>query len=73
MQRIALISVLMTLAAGASAQPAAPRVEISGQIMLDAIYDFKRVDPDWNATLRPSTIPVNCPATRAAARTARRS
>ena len=29
--------------------------------MLDAIYDFKRVDPDWNATLRPSTIPVNCP------------
>jgi len=45
----------------ASAQPAAPRLEISGQIMLDAIYDFKRVDPDWNATLRPSTIPVNCP------------
>ncbi|HEY8252282.1 MAG TPA: DcaP family trimeric outer membrane transporter [Burkholderiales bacterium] len=45
----------------ASGQPAAPRLEISGQIMLDAIYDFKRVDPDWNATLRPSTIPVNCP------------
>ena len=45
----------------ASAQPAAPRLEISGQVMLDAIYDFKRVDPDWNATLRPSTIPVNCP------------
>lgn len=37
------------------------RVEIFGQIMLDAIYDFKRVDPDWNATLRPSKIPVNCP------------
>jgi hypothetical protein len=37
------------------------RVEISGQIMLDAIYDFKRVDPQWNATLRPSKIPVNCP------------
>ena len=45
----------------ACAQPAAPRLEVSGQIMLDAIYDFKRVDPDWNATLRPSTIPVNCP------------
>jgi hypothetical protein len=37
------------------------RVELSGQIMFDAIYDFKRVDPDWNATLRPSKIPVNCP------------
>jgi len=37
------------------------RVEIYGQVMLDAIYDFKRVDPSWNATLRPSKIPVNCP------------
>jgi len=37
------------------------RLEISGKIQLDAIYDFKRVDPEWNATLRPSTIPVNCP------------
>jgi hypothetical protein len=37
------------------------RVEIFGQIMLDAIYDFKRVAPDSNATLRPSKIPVNCP------------
>lgn len=37
------------------------RVEIFGQVMLDAIYDFNRVDPSWNATLRPSKIPVNCP------------
>jgi hypothetical protein len=37
------------------------RVEIFGFVMLDAIYDFKRVDPEWNATLRPSKIPVNCP------------
>jgi hypothetical protein len=37
------------------------RVEIFGQVMLDAIYDFDRVDPEWNATLRPSKIPVNCP------------
>ncbi|NDY96943.1 hypothetical protein G3I74_14515 [Wenzhouxiangella sp. C33] len=29
--------------------------------MLDAIYDFDRVAPDWNDTLRPSQIPVNCP------------
>jgi len=37
------------------------RLEIFGQVMLDAIYDFNRVDPSWNATLRPSKIPVNCP------------
>jgi DcaP outer membrane protein len=37
------------------------RLEIYGQVMLDSIYDFKRMDPDWNATLRPSKIPVVCP------------
>ena len=26
--------------------------------MADAIYDFKRVDPDWNDTLRVTTIPT---------------
>ena len=37
------------------------RLEIYGQVMLDSIYDFKRMNPDWNATLRPSQIPVICP------------
>ena len=37
------------------------RIELTGQVMFDAIYDFKRVDPDWTATLRPSKIPVYCP------------
>jgi len=37
------------------------RIEIYGHAMLDAIYDGKSVDPLWSATLRPSTIPVNCP------------
>src|SRR5574337_192573 len=37
------------------------RLEIYGQVMLDSSYDFKRMDPDWNATLRPSKIPVDCP------------
>lgn len=37
------------------------RVEISGQVMFDAIYDTNTVDPDWSATLRPSKIPVYCP------------
>ena len=54
------------VAPGTAAEPGAPnadkaRLEIFGQVMLDAIQDFKRVDPDWNATLRPSKIPVNCP------------
>jgi len=38
------------------------RVEVTGKIQGDFIYDFKRVDPDWNMTLRPSKIPINCNA-----------
>jgi hypothetical protein len=54
------------VAPGSKADEGAPnadkaRLEIFGKVMLDAIYDFKRVDPAWNATLRPSKIPVNCP------------
>lgn len=54
------------VAPGSAADEGAPnadkaRLEIFGKVMLDAIYDFKRVDPAWNATLRPSKIPVNCP------------
>lgn len=54
------------VAPGSAADEGAPgadkaRLEIFGKVMLDAIYDFKRVDPSWNATLRPSKIPVNCP------------
>ena len=37
------------------------RLELYGAAQLDAIYDIKRVDPIWEATLRPSKIPVNCP------------
>ena len=51
---------------GTRAEDGAPdadkaRVEFYGQVMLDAIYDFKRMNPDWNATLRPSQIPIICP------------
>ncbi|MGW8368251.1 MAG: DcaP family trimeric outer membrane transporter [Gammaproteobacteria bacterium] len=34
-------------------------LDIYGFVMADTIYDFKRVDPDWNDTLRVSTIPTN--------------
>jgi len=52
----------------ATAPPAAsppaegkPRVEAYGQVMLDAIHDTKRMNPAWQATLRPSQVPVHCP------------
>ncbi|MEM1114148.1 MAG: DcaP family trimeric outer membrane transporter [Pseudomonadota bacterium] len=35
-----------------------PNLEVYGFVMADAIYDFKRVDPDWNDTLRVTTIPT---------------
>ena len=41
------------------AAPHAPRdhnLELYGFTQLDAIQDFKRVDPDWEASLRPSKI-----------------
>jgi len=37
-----------------------PNVVVYGFVQTDAIYDFNVVDPSWNATLRPSKIPVNC-------------
>ena len=33
-------------------------VNVYGFVMADAIYDFKRVDPNWEDTLRVSTIPT---------------
>jgi len=47
-----------------AAVPPAPRkpgdhnLELYGFVQLDAIQDFKRVNPDWDATLRPSRIPT---------------
>lgn len=38
-----------------------PNLELYGFAQADAIQDFRRVNGDWNATLRPSKIPVNCP------------
>jgi hypothetical protein len=33
-------------------------LELYGFVELDAIQDFKRVNPNWDATLRPSRIPT---------------
>lgn len=45
---------------GAPAEKSGAKLTVSGFAMLDAIYDFDRVDPSWKSTLRPSKIPVNC-------------
>jgi hypothetical protein len=42
-----------------SAKPGDHHLELYGFIQLDAIQDFKRVNPDWDATLRPSRIPTD--------------
>lgn len=33
-------------------------LDVYGFVRADVIYDFKRVDPDWNDTLRVTTIPT---------------
>ena len=37
---------------------AGPRLEMYGFVMADAIYDFQRMDPDWDDAFRPSKIPT---------------
>jgi hypothetical protein len=50
-------------AGGQAAEPpkAKPSVDISGFVMLDAIHDFHRVDPNWGGAFRPSKILVDSP------------
>jgi len=54
-------ALLSTVGVAAPAEAADDKasVEIYGFVQMDAIADFNRVDPAWNATLRPSKIPVN--------------
>jgi hypothetical protein len=44
-----------------STDPPPKRLDIYGFAMLDAIYDMNSSHPDWQSTVRPSTIPVVCP------------
>ena len=36
-----------------------PQVNVNGFAEMDVIYDFNRIDPDWNSALRASKIPIN--------------
>jgi hypothetical protein len=60
---VALVIFAGTLAAGTTSARAAEesRIQVYGFAQMDAMYDFNTMDPAWNALLRPSKIPVNCP------------
>ena len=51
-------TVVATVEAPTSDAPDALSATIYGFVMADMIYDFKRVDPNWNDTLRVTTIPT---------------
>jgi hypothetical protein len=55
---IALLAVIATGGIARAETGDKPRIDIYGFVQADFIYDFNRVDPAWNATLRPSKIPV---------------
>src|SRR5262245_58571347 len=44
--------------AQAADEEGTPKFEIFGTAQLDYVQDFNRVDPAWDATLRPSKIPT---------------
>src|SRR3954465_12502484 len=52
------VAALMVLSTGAFAQDSAKKFEVYGFAQLDYIQDFNRVNPAWDATLRPSRIPT---------------
>lgn len=56
-----LASLCVPVLAHGAASEESPGLRMYGFIQGDFIFDFNRVDPDWNATLRASKIPVNCP------------
>jgi hypothetical protein len=55
---LATTAVVGVLAANSAVAQDAPKFEIYGFAQADYIQDFNRVDPDWDATLRPSKIPT---------------
>jgi len=57
---LAALAAVTLLPAPGRAEEAAgkPTFEVYGFAQADLIQDFKRVRPDWNATLRPSRIPT---------------
>lgn len=58
MKKIKLALLFVVCALTATIASAAGSFEVYGFAMLDYIQDFNRVNPAWDATLRPSRIPT---------------
>jgi hypothetical protein len=56
--RLLTAAVLAGLGAAGAALADGPNFDIYGFAQADYIQDFDRVDPNWDATLRPSKIPT---------------
>ena len=56
--RLFSTAALIALSAAGAARADGPKFDIFGFAMLDYIQDFNRVNPAWDATLRPSKIPT---------------
>jgi len=54
----AAVSATLLASAPAMAEDSGRSFEIYGFAQADAIQDFKRVNPNWKDTLRPSRIPT---------------
>jgi hypothetical protein len=57
-QRVAVASPAATEASPTEKKAGDHHLELYGFAQIDAIQDFKRVNPNWDATLRPSRIPT---------------
>lgn len=55
---VVILTSCLTLAIGVCAQEEERKFEVYGFLQTDYIQDFKRVNPAWDATLRPSKIPT---------------
>ena len=58
LQKVFLLLSGLSIATGAIADEVEKKFEVYGFLQTDYIQDFKRVDPKWAATLRPSKIPT---------------
>lgn len=58
-EKVFLLFGALSLASHAMAQEPEKKFEVYGFLQTDYIQDFKRVDPAWDATLRPSKIPTD--------------
>jgi hypothetical protein len=58
MKKTTMVLLAVALMAPILLKAAEPSFEIYGFAQLDYIQDFNRVNPSWNATLRPSRIPT---------------